>query len=105
MSCLYPPLKRIMCVVLLTNTYHMYLLIFLLIEKSAESSTILQTLRRRGIGICASEQEAVDLEKNEKEEGKNGYSSWIVIFQQKIQKASLIHGNKFHIPGIIPRTG
>ncbi|XP_058645731.1 FERM and PDZ domain-containing protein 1 isoform X2 [Onychostoma macrolepis] len=39
-------------------------------EKSAESSTILQTLSLRGIGICASEQEAVDLEKNEKEEGK-----------------------------------
>ncbi|XP_016298978.1 FERM and PDZ domain-containing protein 1-like [Sinocyclocheilus anshuiensis] len=39
-------------------------------ETSAESSTILQTLSLRGIGICASEQEAVDLERKEKEEGK-----------------------------------
>uniref|UniRef100_A0A673LIL2 FERM and PDZ domain-containing protein 1-like n=1 Tax=Sinocyclocheilus rhinocerous TaxID=307959 RepID=A0A673LIL2_9TELE len=39
-------------------------------ETSAESSTILQTLSLRGIGICASEQETVDLERKEKEEGK-----------------------------------
>ncbi|XP_016084419.1 FERM and PDZ domain-containing protein 1 [Sinocyclocheilus grahami] len=39
-------------------------------ETSAESSTILPTLSLRGIGICASEQEAVDLERKEKEEGK-----------------------------------
>uniref|UniRef100_A0A8C2K1K7 FERM and PDZ domain-containing protein 1 n=1 Tax=Cyprinus carpio TaxID=7962 RepID=A0A8C2K1K7_CYPCA len=39
-------------------------------ENSAESSTILQTLSLRGTDICASEQEAVDLERKEKEEGK-----------------------------------
>uniref|UniRef100_A0A671KCH8 FERM and PDZ domain containing 1 n=1 Tax=Sinocyclocheilus anshuiensis TaxID=1608454 RepID=A0A671KCH8_9TELE len=54
--------------VLPTNTHQMYLLIFLFIEDSEQSSTILQTLSLREIGICASEQEAE--EKKQKEEDK-----------------------------------
>ncbi len=64
----------------------MYFLIFLLIEKSAESSTILQTLSLRGIGFCASEQEAVDLEKNEKEEGKMGTQVESSYFNKRSKK-------------------
>ncbi|KAI2668592.1 FERM and PDZ domain-containing protein 1 [Labeo rohita] len=39
-------------------------------ENSAESSTILRTVSLREIGICASEQEAEDLQKKEKEQRK-----------------------------------
>ncbi|XP_005170993.1 FERM and PDZ domain-containing protein 1 [Danio rerio] len=39
-------------------------------ENSAESSTILNTLRLGQIGICVSEQEAKDSERKQKEEGK-----------------------------------